>query len=85
MMNAAGTEGFLLIYPDIDSLVDTGEIKFGKKIMKATRDIVVFRVYDKDDKSKFKDYDIHHHDLKVKLLSGVFVEKDGKSFIDYKE
>jgi hypothetical protein len=82
-MNAAGTEGFLLIYPDIDSLVDTGEIKYGKKIMKSTRDKVVFRIYDKD--GKFKDYDIHHHDLQIKLLSGVFVERDGKSFIDYKE
>ena len=90
--NAAGTEGFLLIYPDITTAVDTGrKSSTGNKM--CGRDVVKFRIYERDGEgnvvkdekghAKFTDYEIYHHDLRVKLLDGVFVEKDGKKYIDY--
>lgn len=76
--SAAGTEGFLLIYPDTEG-----------------NEIIVFRVYEYDENGKhkrnekggtiYKDYQIRHHDLKIKLLDGHFVETEKGDFIDYPE
>lgn len=92
--NAAGTEGCLLIYPDMSTAVDTGrKNRHGQKIVECSRDIVKFRVYERDGEGNcmrdsdghviFKDYDIHHHDLRVKLLDGVIIEDGDKHYIDY--
>lgn len=91
---AKGTEGFLLIYPDLSTAVPTGEVnKRGQKIVKCEDTIVVFRIYERDEYDNvkknekghaiFKDYEILHHDLRVKLLDGQFYETDEGDFIDY--
>lgn len=76
--DAADTEGYLLIYPDMSTVVPTG---------------IAFRIYerDKDGKVKkdekghaiFKDYKIRHNDLQIKLLDGHFYETDKGNFLDY--
>ena len=91
--NAAGTEGFLLIYPDFSTAVYTDKVNTrGQQIMECSGTIVVFRIYEYDENGKhkmvdghtvFKDYKINHHDLKVKLLGGQFYETDKGNFIDY--
>jgi hypothetical protein len=50
-----------------------------------TIDGFVFRVYEKNSMT-FKDYDLHHFDLEVKIVDedAVFYEMDnGKSVLDY--
>ena len=50
-----------------------------------TIDGYVFRVYEKDTES-FRDYDLHHWDLEVKIVDedAVFYELDnGKNLLDY--
>jgi hypothetical protein len=50
-----------------------------------TTDGYVFRVYEKDTES-FRDYDLHHSDLEVKIVDedAVFYELDsGKNLLDY--
>ena len=45
----------------------------------------MFRVYEKDTES-FRDYDLHHWDLEVKIVDedAVFYELDnGKNLLDY--
>lgn len=96
--DAKGIEGFLLIYPDIDTAVEVGLDEpsritlFGKRV-KCTDTKIVFRIYERDENGKvkknekghviFTDYDIRHHDLQVKLLDGHFYETDEGNFIDY--
>jgi hypothetical protein len=73
---AEGTEGVILIYQDLDAKCQ-----------------VVFRIYEKgedglpkkDEKGHviFKDYNVRHHDVKVKLLNGYFYETDKGNFLDY--
>lgn len=43
-----------------------------------------FRIYNKTD-SGFVDYDIVHYDMEIEILEddAIFVEKDGKHYIDY--
>lgn len=92
--SAQGQEGFLLIYPDMSTAVPTGKVSpTGHKIVKCEDVVVAFRVYEYDENGKhkrnekggtiFKDYEILHHDLKVKLLDGHFYETDEGNFIDY--
>ena len=50
-----------------------------------TIDGYVFRVYEKDTEA-FRDYDLHHFDLEVKIVDedAVFYELDsGKNLLDY--
>ena len=50
-----------------------------------TIDGYVFRVYEKDTEA-FRDYDLHHSDLEVKIVDedAVFYELDnGKNLLDY--
>jgi hypothetical protein len=50
-----------------------------------TIDGYVFRVYEKDTEA-FRDYDLHHFDLEVKIVDedAVFYEQDnGKKVLDY--
>lgn len=89
-------EGFLLIYPDLDTAVEcnpgeSNTIAFGKHV-KCTGTKVIFRVYEKDENGQIvkkngvpvrKDYQIRHHDLKVKLLSGSLYETPEGNYIDY--
>lgn len=92
--DATGMEGFLLIYPDFSTAVKTGKKnRFGQEIVECKDTIVAFRVYEYDENGKhkrdekggtiFKDYEIRHHDLKVKLLDGHIYETDKGDFIDY--
>jgi len=93
--DAAGTEGFLLIYPDFSTAVPTGKKnRHGNEIVECKDTIVAFRIYEYDENGKhkrnekggtiFKDYKIRHHDLKIKLLDGHFIETDdGKYYLDY--
>jgi hypothetical protein len=92
---AAGTEGLLLVYPDMDTAVDTGRTnKFGHRIVECSGTKVVFRVYERTDcglpvmvdgKAIFKDYEVRHHDLAIKLLDGQFYETENGNYIDYPE
>jgi hypothetical protein len=80
---AKGIEGFLLIYPDFSTAEPTGEKnRFGQERVKCKDTIVVFRVYEKPG-TGFKDYDIRHPDLKIKLLDGVLYETEEGNYIDY--
>ncbi len=92
--DAAGTEGFLLIYPDFETAVPTGKKNSrGQDIVECKDTIVAFRIYEYDENGKhkkdengrtiFKDYKISHHDLKIKLLDGYFYETDKGNFLDY--
>ncbi len=100
---AAGVEGVLLIYPDLENgrripkeeipeylkscglepnphLLSRNWVDCGGKIK------VQFRIYHRDENDKIighDDYDIHHHDLDIKLLDGVFIEENGNKYIDY--
>lgn len=91
---AKGTEGFLLIYPDMSTAVDTGKKnKLGQRVVECQDTVVVFRIYERDEFDNvkknekghaiFKDYEILHHDLRVKLLDGQFYETDEGNYIDY--
>lgn len=93
-----GIEGCILIYPDLETAVecepdeDSHIVAFGKRV-KCTGTKVVFRIYERnkdgsvkqDEKGHviFKDYDIRHHDLQVKLMDGHFYETDEGNFLDY--
>ena len=91
--NAAGTEGFLLICPDMSTAVPTGKKnRFGHDIVECSGTIVTFRIYEHNEDGTvkknengaiFKDYEIRHHDLKIKLLDGYFYETEEGNFIDY--
>jgi hypothetical protein len=91
---AAGTEGFLLIYPDMETAVDTGRVNGrGQKIVECSRNKIVFRIYQRNEDGSFKknekghpiytDYDILHNDLKIKLLDGEFFETEKGNYLDY--
>lgn len=91
---AKGKEGFLLIFPDMTTAVKTGEKnRFGHDIVECEDIIVVFRIYERDGEGNllkdekglliFKDYEIRHHDLWVKLLDGQMYETDEGDYIDY--
>jgi hypothetical protein len=91
---AAGTEGFLLIYPDLDTAVETGRVnERGQKILDCSSTKIVFRIYEYEEDGKikknekghpiYKDYDVHHHDLKIKLLDGYFHETEKGNFLGY--
>ncbi len=95
---AEGTEGVILIYPDLSTAVECGPdedshvVAFGKRV-KCTGTRIVFRIYEKNEDGTlkknekgrvvFKDYNIHHHDLRVRLLDGHFYETDEGNFLDY--
>jgi hypothetical protein len=93
--NAEGQGGFLLIYPDISTGKPVEKMIAGKKrkVIECDNIVVSFRIYEYDENGKhkrdekgctiFKDYDIRHHDLKIKLLDGHFYETDEGNFIDY--
>ena len=72
---ANGTEGCLLIYPDI------GKTKIVFRIYERTEDGHVKK--NEDGHAIFKDYDIRHHDLSIRLLDGHFYETDEGNFLDY--
>lgn len=91
---AKGKEGFLLIYPDMSTAVPTGRKgPLGGTEVECSRTIVAFRIYEKDGEGNlirnekghpiFKDYEIRHHDLSVKLLDGQMYETDEGDYIDY--
>ncbi len=91
---AAGTEGCLLIYPDPDTAVDTGRVnRFGQKIVECSKTKIVFRIYERnedgtvkiDEKGRgiYKDYDVRHHDLRIKLMDGQFYETEKGNYLDY--
>lgn len=94
-ISAAGMEGFLLIYPDFSTAVETDRIApTGAKVVECKDWIVAFRVYEYDENGKhkndedgrtvFKDYEIRHQDLKIKLLSGFLYEtEEGDCYLDY--
>ncbi len=91
---AKGKEGFLLIFPDMTTAVKTGKKnRFGHDIVECEDWKVVFRIYDKDGEGNllknekghptYKDYEIRHHDLMVKVLDGQMYETDEGNYIDY--
>jgi hypothetical protein len=45
-----------------------------------------FRIYDKDDRRKYKDYEIRHYDLEVEIVdnySSIFEEETTEGFDGY--
>jgi hypothetical protein len=92
--DAEGQEGFLLIYPDIATRIPTGRVSpTGAPIYECRDTIIAFRIYEYDENGKhkrnekggtiFKDYRIHHQDLKIKLLDGKFYETEKGNYLDY--
>lgn len=51
---------------------------------------LLFRVYDKDNRRKFKDYEIRHHDLEIEIIDNYSSIFDGGTaegldgYVDYK-
>lgn len=103
--NAAGTEGFLLVFPDYERArkipkeeipeylrsrgLPVDEFNLSRNWVDTDgRICVVFRIYRYDENGNHighDDYDIFHHDLRIKLLDGVFIEDPEKDLkcIDY--
>lgn len=49
---------------------------------KEMKDMIVFRVY-APDKKTYEDYEVRHHDLKIKLLDGFLYEDKKGKYIGY--
>ena len=92
--DAKDIDGYLLIYPDLSTAVDTGKKnRFGQTMVECSKMIIAFRIYERNEDGKvkkdetdhavFKDYEVRHHDLSIKLLDGRFYETDEGNFLDY--